>query len=178
LSTLAQQAALAANPGFLARIQSAIVKAATALLAAPEDKGHPLTFKRVTDLATSVMTETDPWLARFGRACAVTSAVADADMSLYGIAGTTAGPPAVITTTAPHGMGNGAVVSIAGAADAILNGTWAILATGATTFTIPVAGTEIGAAGGTVTLQPTDTGINTAVASVWNDIAGVVPGMV
>jgi|SRR6185437_8711249 len=173
MSTLTQQAALAVNPGFQQRIQAAIVTAAAAILAAAWDPGRPVTSQLRTDLALSVMQDATPWLTRFGWAVAVTPVVANADMSLSGIASTAAGPPAVITTTAAHGLGNGAVVSIAGAVDPVLNGTWQITVISATTFSVPVGGSETGGAGGTVTDQPTDTGISTAVSSVWNDLAGV-----
>lgn len=174
MSTLTQQAALAVNPGFQARVRAAMITEAAAVLALPADTAHPQQYTLRTGLATAIMGNAAPYLERFAWAAATTPVVAQADMSLYGIASTAIGPPAVITTTAPiTNLATGAIVAIASAADPILNGSWPITVTGPSTFTIPVAGSAPGGAGGTVTDQPTDSGISSAVHAVWNDIAGI-----
>jgi hypothetical protein len=55
---------------------------------------------------------------------------------------TSSANPAVITSTANHGIATGAVftVVIEGCSNAALNGSWTAISTGATTFTIPVNG--------------------------------------
>jgi hypothetical protein len=52
------------------------------------------------------------------------------------------GPPAVLTTTAAHGLITGTIVVVAGATgDTAINGTWVITVISPTTFSIPVTGT-------------------------------------
>jgi hypothetical protein len=180
VSTYAQQAALAVDLGFRARVRASMVTEANVILSGPDDSdAHPATFKARTGLALTVMTDPAPYLERFAWACATTSAVRDEIApSLTAVASTAAGPPAVITTAAAHGLATGTTVAIAGAADPAVNGTWTITVTSTTTFTIPVVGSMAGAAGGTVTAQPDDNAVNSAVTTVWNMIAGVIPGTV
>jgi len=58
------------------------------------------------------------------------------------LASTSSANPAVITSSASHGIATGAVftVVIEGCSNAALNGSWTATSTGATTFTIPVDG--------------------------------------
>jgi hypothetical protein len=181
VSTYAQQAALAGDPGFQARVKASMVTNANVILAvADADDARPRVFDMRCDLATAVIsTDPVPFVPQFALACATTSAVRDEIApSLTAIASTAPGPPAVITTAVAHGLADGATVAIAGAADPQVNGTWTIHVTGTTTFTIPVTGSLAGPAGGTVTAQPDDNAINSAVTTVWNMVAGVRPGMV
>ena len=51
------------------------------------------------------------------------------------------GPPAELTTSAPHGLSTGMIVTIAGATgDTVINGTFPVTVVDATHFTIPVTG--------------------------------------
>lgn len=84
------------------------------------------------------------------------------------VASLTNGPPAVLTTVAPHGLQTGDVVTIAGATgDTAINGTYVVTVTGASTFSIPVTGSGSYAAD-SATVTPTGmsyVGTGTAVPS-------------
>jgi hypothetical protein len=179
VSTYNQQAALATDPGFIKRVQAAITKGAATVLAAAEDIGRPQTFRLRTAMATAILTDATPYLARFSWAI-VTSPNVQAQVGalLSWIASSVAGPPAVVTTQAAHQLVSGQAVAISGAADQALNGMWAVGAVTASTFTIPVIGTAVGGAGGTVVSQPSDGDLDTAVTAIWNAIAGVTAATV
>jgi chemotaxis response regulator CheB len=178
LSTLTQQAALAVSPGFQARVRAAMVTEAAAVLALPADPGHPQQAQLRGALALEVLTNPAPYLERFAWACVTTAPVRDQIApSLTGITVVTHGAPAAVTTSSPHGLATGATVVIDGTTGGP-NGTWSITVTGPSAFTIPVAVAADLPAGGTVTAQPDDPSISTAVHAVWSSIAGVQPGMV
>jgi hypothetical protein len=177
VSTLTQQAALAADPQFQARVQAAMVATASniVLQTFASFGGDGPTYTLRESLATSILTSgAAPYLPRFAAAVAVNAVVvADIPASPVAITYSTAALPSVITTAAAHGLASGQIVEIAGhLVNTAVNGTWAVTVISTTTFSVPVAGSGIGGVSGTVTLQPPDADINTAVASVWNGIAG------
>ena len=67
---------------------------------------------------------------------------------------TSATTTATVTTTAPHGLSTGAIVTIAGATPAAYNGKYTITVTGASTFTYTFAG-GTSPATGSITFDPT-----------------------
>jgi hypothetical protein len=119
------------------------------------------------------MTSQALYLDRFAWAIVTTTGPMTIGSTLLGISSSAVGPPAVITTSAVHGLSSGNDVLITNAADPLVNGNWTITVLTTTTFSIPVVGSLAGGAGGQVALAPLDSDINTAVASVWSYIAGV-----
>lgn len=173
MSSYAAQAALAVSPGFQARVQAAMAQAALFILNEAQTN-KPVTESLRQQLATAMIQDAAPFVTRFAWAAATAAALAaDIATTVSGVASSAAGPPAVITTAAAHGLATGAIVAIAGTADPVLAGTWQVTVTSATAFTIPAAGSAAGGAGGTVTAQPPDTDIQNAVSAAWNGIAGV-----
>ena len=173
-ATLAQQAALAVDTAWRARVRAAMIAGAGAILAFGYTPGIPETYRRRADLATSVMQDAASFIDQFSWALVQDPNVnTNYATSLTGIASTAAGPPLTVTTSAPHGLSTGATVQITGAVDPAANGWWTITVTTTTAFTIPVAGTAAGTAGGMVVTGPSDAQVFTAVASVWSDLAGV-----
>lgn len=176
MSTFAQQAALAQSQGFQARVQAAMVLSAASILAeTPPTPPKPVTEQLRQQLASEVMASPSQFVTRFAWACAVGSPLqADISSVVLGIASTTTGPPAAITTATAHGLSTGAIVAISGAQDPNLAGTWPVTVTSTTAFTIPTVGSAPGTAGGTVTPQPPDSDIQSGVSANWNWIAGVM----
>lgn len=176
--TLAQQAALAVNPGFLTRVQAAMITGAAAQLATANDTQHPISYAKKMALGTAVIqnpTPTNPYISQFAWAVVTTTGTFTVGSTLTPIASTAVGPPAAITTAVAHGLSTGNTVTISGATDPLLNATWTITVTSTTAFTVPITGSLVGGASGSVSLQPLDSEINTAIASVWNYIAGITP---
>lgn len=67
----------------------------------------------------------------------------------FNISSVSSANPAVITTSAPHGLTTNDVVTIAGSSVSAVNGSWFVTVTGASTFTIPVSGSPGSGAAGT-----------------------------
>jgi hypothetical protein len=175
MASLAQQAALAASPLFAARVQAAIVTAAADILAAAQGDTGANTFALRTALAAQVMQGVTPaLLSRFCWAAATSPSVTqDIPPTGYAIAAAQGGMPAQITTTVANGFASGWNIEIDGCLDPVCNGTWVITVIDTTDFTIPVLGSAYVGPGGTATLQPSDTDINSAVAAAWSAVAGV-----
>jgi hypothetical protein len=137
--------------------------------------GDGPTYTLRETLATAILTGgAAPYLPRFAAAVAVNAViVADIPAAPVAIAYSTAALPSVITTLGAHGLTTGQIVEIANhLVNTAIDGTWSVTVLTTTTFSVPVLGSGIGGQSGTVTLQPPDADVNTAVASVWNGIAG------
>lgn len=173
MSTFAQQAALATDPQFLARLRAAMVSGAIAVLTEAQDNAHPQREALRQALASSVVQDPAPWMPRFAWAVTTNPAVAAAAGGLFSIASTSEALPSVIAVNQTTNFAGGEIVEIAGALDPAVNGTWAVTVFNPTAFTIPVLGTIAGGAGGTASLQATDADITTAVSAAWNSVAGV-----
>jgi hypothetical protein len=175
MSTLTQQEAMAADALFQARVTAAMVTGAAAVLAEDNDTEHPISFAMKTALATQVMQNPAPLMPRFALAVATNPGVSQAATSIMSISQVVSGLPTTIATYQDTGFAGGEIVEIAGAADQAVNGCWETTVVSATSFSIPILTTTMSGAGGTVSLQPTDDDITTAIASVWADLAGVTP---
>jgi hypothetical protein len=177
VSTLIEQMGVAADAGFQSRVRAAILAEAATIAAAGPSGMDLATFTLRTALAAKILAgASSTWAATFAYAIAVMSGVA-ADIGVpVNIADSTPGYPAVVDTMAAHGLTTGGAAKIINAVDPAINGTWPVTVVSSTEFTIPVAGTLSGVAGGTVTPQPTDADIATAVAAAWNAVAGVNTG--
>lgn len=180
-ATLTEQAALAASPGFQARVRAGMIAAAGSIAnipqAGPPPLG-PLAFAARTGLATAVVQGADAYLGRFAWAVATSPAVSNDMHQPVAITGTGGGMPATITTAVPHGLTSGQTVEIDGTADDTVNGTWAVAVADATHFTIPVYASKFEAVGGSATQQPADLSIQTAINTVWGVVAGVTAATV
>jgi hypothetical protein len=174
----AQQYAVTQDPFFLNRLSLAVVKGAAAI-AAETFAGSGLStpvYQLQQALATSILTAgASKFLPLFAAAVACNSVVA-ADLGNAVpvlIASSTAAMPSVVTTAAAHGLTTGQTAEIANhLLNTSANGTWTVTEISSTTFSIPVPGNAVGGATGTVTLQPPDADLDTAVAACWLDIAG------
>lgn len=175
MSTLTQQAAMAADPMFQARVSAAMVTGAAAVLAEANETGTPVSFALKTALATSVIQDPTPLVPRFALAVATNPGVSEAAGAIMSIAQITAGLPTIIGVYQTTNFAGGEIVEITGTADPVVNGTWAVTVVNPTAFSIPVLTSIMNSAGGQVSLQPTDADISTAVAAVWADLAGVTP---
>lgn len=75
--------------------------------------------------------------------------------------------PSVITTTAPHNLASGQIVTISGVTvNTVVNGTWVITVLSATTFSVPVAGSGSGSGGTWTATGATYTGTGTSAITV------------
>lgn len=177
MSTLIEQMGTAADAGFQSRVRAAILAEAATILAAAISGMDVAAFTLRNALAAKILGGgSSAEAATFAYAIAVTSGVA-ADIGIpVNIADSTPASPAVIDTVTAHGMTTGQAAKIINAIDPNINGTWPVTVVNPTEFTIPAAGSLSGTVGGTVTQQPTDADIATAVAAVWNAVAGVNTG--
>jgi hypothetical protein len=173
MSTLIEQMGTAADAGFQSRVHAAILAEAQ-VIAAAAVTGDVATYTLRTALAAKILGASSTSMATtFAYAIAVTSGVA-ADIGVpVNIIDSSAASPAVIDTQSAHGLTTGGVGKVINTIDPVLSGTWPVTVVTSTQFTIPVAGTLSGTIGGTVTPQPTDADIATAVAAVWNAVAGI-----
>jgi hypothetical protein len=182
MGTLAQQADLAADPQFQQRVQAAIQTAAANILAQAQGALGPQTYALRNALAASVMvnaSDTPNLVIRFAWAVATNSTVSNdipAGPVPIEASQVQQGGPVLVSTLTANGLTTGQVVEIEGAADPAINDTWVITVINITTFSIPVLGTLAGGAAGTITVQPPDADIATAVAACWNAVAGVNAG--
>ena len=174
--TLTQQAAMAADPQFQARVRTAMLAEAAAVLAEANDTAHPVEFGLRMALATDVAQHGGgAHLEEFSWGAAASPAVAGAPGTVFTITTNSAAFPARVGVGQPTGFTGGEIVEIAGAGDPVLDGTWAATPVSQASFSIPVLGGVMAGPGGTVTLQPSDANIATAVGAVWNGIAGITP---
>lgn len=177
-ATLTEQAALAVSPGFQNRVHAAMTAAAASIAGIPIGQTGPQTFAARVALATSVLQDAGPHLARFSWAMATNASVFNDMHQPVAIASSTGVMPAVITTPVPHGFASGQIAEIRDAADPMINGTWLITVIDALNFSIPSPGSTFAAIGGFVTIQPTDSSLQTAVNVCWNGLAGITSATV
>lgn len=180
MSTLTQQAALAQDPLFQTRVSAAMVAAAEIIAAQTFAQfqatgGDGPTYTLRGSLATLILTTGGAAvLPRFAFAAAVSPALAaDIAASPVAIAASTASLPSLVTTVHPHGLATGDIVSIANHLEnTVINGSFAVTVIDGSAFTVPVLGTGFGGGTGTVTKQPSDADVATAVQGAWSGIAG------
>lgn len=174
---LASLANLAADDLFRARVRSAMIIGAELINNEALNNGGqgPVTYAARHQLATQIINGADGYLDRFAWAVAANSAVqASSGAPPVRIAQSFGVTPCIIATQGNHNLVNGDVVEITGHEDnTAVNGTWSVTLIGGDQFSIPVAATAFGSATGQVAKQSPDADLNTAIASVWNAIAGV-----
>lgn len=175
---MAASQALAANlvndPLFLGRVNAAMVS--TALTVAGEAVGaqDPGTYAARHVLAAAVLNSPPSYLNRFAWVAAVNATVG-ADVGVpISIASSTAVNPSVVTTSTVHGLATGNWVEISGhLVNTVINGLFQVTVISTTVFNVPVLGNGAGGATGTVTLQPPDVDIASALGNAFSSIAGV-----
>jgi hypothetical protein len=176
-ATLIQQSGLAADAGFQSRVHVAMMVEAEVIAAASVSGADIAVYTLRTALAAKILAAGGAsQVTAFAWAVAATAACSADLGTAVTIAGTQPGPPAVITTVAAHGMSTGNVAKVVNTLDTAVAGTWVVTVIDSTDFSVPVSGTSAQGTGGQVTQQPTDSDIATAVAAVWNAIAGVSTG--
>jgi hypothetical protein len=177
-ATLTEQAALAVSDGFQCRVHAAMTAAAASIAGIAQGSMGPQTYAARVALATSILQDAGPHLARFSWAMATNAAVFNDMHQPVAIAGTTGNMPAVITTEVPHGFTTGQVAEISDAVDPSVNGTWLITVVDQSSFSIPSPGSSFPAEGGFATIQPSDNSLQTAVNVCWNGLAGITSATV
>lgn len=174
VASLSDQAALAADLTFQARVRLALVAAAAAVAGEAVGAFGQEHYNKRQRLAYAALNSPDSQVARFAYAVATNATVAGGYGPPVGITSSTAVNPSVVTTTAVHGLTTGDSVVIAGhAANTAINGGWTVTVLTTTTFTVPVLGVAAGAVTGTVRKMPPDSDIAFTVSSLWDDMAGV-----
>ncbi len=174
--TLGQGAQLLANESFLSRVRGAMVRAALAV--ANEEQGGQSVdnWGKRRNLATRVLNSPDSHLGSFAAAVAADAGNALSFWQPQPVFASTADNPAAIGTAAAHGLSTGDVVEVAGhAGNTVVNGTWVVTVTGDWSFTVPVPGTVVGGATGTLQKHISDADLSFTISAVFGPIAGVNP---
>lgn len=173
-ATLIQQSGLAADAGFQTRVHMAMMAQASVVAAAAIGSLDLAAYELRLALASKILAAGGAsQVTAFAYAVAATSACSADLGTVISVAATAPGPPAVITTVAAHGMSTGNTAKVVNTLDTAIAGTWTVTVIDSTDFSVPVSGTSSQGIGGQVTQQPSDSDIATAVAAVWNGIAGV-----
>ena len=185
-ASLQATAALAADPLFNQRVQSAMITAALDVatetlgtatagvwqlrhaLAVAILQGAPLPNGRVPFPASG------PWLSQFVWAVAANPVIAGGVSDPVQVSSSTPGPDSEITTAQPHGLATGDWAEISGhLVNTAINGVWPVIVVDGSHFIIPTIGNDTGMNTGQVTHQPPDGDIQFTVDSVFGSIAGV-----
>jgi len=173
MASLNDQAALALDLNFQARVRLALVAAATAVAGEAVGTFGPEHYNKRQRLAYAVLNAPDPQVSRFAAAVATNSTVAGGYGPPIAIVSSTAVNPTVLTT-ATHGLSTGDNVVIAGhATNTAANGGWVVTVITSLTFSVPALGIGAGGATGTVRKMPPDSDLAFTVSSIWDDMAGV-----
>ncbi|SRR6266496_2260437 len=174
MANLCQQALMAADPGFQARVQVNVVASAVAIAGEAIGAMDTTVYQKRQALALSVLTSPAAFTTRFALGAASTSQIGGDIGAPVAVTSSTSANPSVVTTAAVHGLTSGDTVQIIGhATNTALNGQWVATVLTTTTFSVPVAGIGSGT-GGTVVRQPSDANItNFGPFAQWNKFAGV-----
>lgn len=174
MASRSDEAALAADTNFQARIKLSVVAAATAVAGEAVGGMSTTHYNKRQALAYTALNNPDTQVTRFAYGVATNATVAGGYGAPIAISSSTAANPAVVTTAAAHGLTTGDCVVIAGhATNTALNGGWTATVLTSTTFSIPVLGTAAGGATGTVRHHPPDSDVDFTVNSLWDDMSGV-----
>lgn len=174
MASLNDQASLALDTNFQARVRLALVATATAVAGEAVGAFGQEHYNKRQRLAYAALNSPDSQVIRFAAATATNSTVAGGYGAPVAISSSTAVNPAVVTTAAVHGLSTGDNVVVAGhATNTALNGGWVVTVLTTTTFSVPVLGNAAGGATGTVRHHPPDSDIAFTVSSIWDDMAGV-----
>jgi hypothetical protein len=168
--TLAQGAQVRADPGYLSRVNSAIVRQAAAVAVEPIGAMSADEYNARKTFAAQVMRSPSVWVQPWLHYLS-----ADPGLSLtwYAptlIASSTNANPTVVTTTTVHGLVAGDVVEIQGhPGNTNANGVWVVTTVpSTTTFQIPIGANAAGTAGGTAMEMVSDVDLNFTVQNGWS----------
>jgi hypothetical protein len=166
-----EQAALAGDAAFRDQVRVAMATAGVAIAGEAIGGLDTTEYSKRQQLAYAVLNQPDMYLDRFVWATVANAAIVRGNPIAI-TSSTNANP--IVVTTPTHGLATGDVVVIAGhLVNTAANGAWHATVTSSTTFSIPVVGTGVGGATGTVVEMPTDSDIQFQINSVWDDIAGI-----
>lgn len=175
--TLGQGAQVVADPGYLARVRDAMVRAAITVAREPIGSNSQNAWATRRMMAKRILQGPDSMVACFLAAVAADQASSLTWYPPVAVASSTNANPIAITTSTVHGLTTGDVVEVAGhAVNTGANGVWTVTVTSTTAFTIPNIGTGVGGATGTAMKMETDVTIAFTVNSVFGDIAGIAAG--
>jgi hypothetical protein len=185
-ASLQATALLAADPLFTGRVQAAMVTAAINVASEAIGSQDVATYQARHDLAVAILQGTRPssawgappgtvpWLSQFVWATAANVTIAGDIGAPVPVASSTDANPSVITTATAHGLETGGWAEVSGhEVNTAVNGVWAVTVIDATSFSVPVPGSGVGAATGQVTAQPPDGDIQFSVNAAFSSIAGV-----
>jgi hypothetical protein len=169
-----KQAALAGNSTFRARVELAVFDTMVAVEGEAQAAMGNIKWQKRQQYALAVLTNPAIYLDRWVKAVAEDATVGAAINNPVSITSSTNANPTVLTVPSGHGIVAGDTVDVVGhAVNTNANGGWIVSATTATTITLPTAGNGAGTATGTVTKQPTDIQINSAITARIDKFAGV-----
>jgi hypothetical protein len=175
--TLGQGAQMVADPGYLARVRDAMVRAAIAVAREQIGSFSQNAWATRRQMARRILQGPDSMVACFLAAVAADYA---ASLTWYQptlIASSTNANPIAVTCSAVHGLTSGDIVEVAGhAVNTNANGVWTATVTSTTAFTVPTFGNGVGGATGSAMKMETDVTLNFTVANVFGDIAGIAAG--
>lgn len=174
--TLAQGEQFRTDPGYRARVYSAMVRQATTVMAEAlnaNGQAPGTTGAKRKQLAHRVLTSPGAYIDPFMALLAADPGLSFTWFNQVNIASSTNANPSVVTTSAAHGIAVGDVVSIAGhLVNTAINGVWTIATVGSsTTFTVPYAANGVGGATGQTMEMITDIDLNFTLGSQWNAMA-------
>jgi hypothetical protein len=176
--TLSQGTQFRNDPGYQARIFSAMTRYALTVMAEAIGAQTTTVFAKRKILANRVLTSPTAWIDPF-----VAMVASDPGASLtwfpsINIASSTNANPSVVTTSAVHGLAVGDVVEIQNhLVNTAINGVWTLATVGSTTtFAVPYAANGVGGASGQSMEMETDVSVNFTVQNNWNGMAGTYTG--
>lgn len=175
--TLGQGAQLLTDTSFITRVSGAMLRAAIAVSTEPQGSFTSMVWVKRRILSTRIINSPGAVLGSF---TASVSADPNSALNWYNpvsIASSTNANPIVVTTSAAHGYTSGDPVEILShLVNLNANGTWVVTVLTTTTFSIPQPGSGVGGATGTVQKMETDADLVFTVNSVFNAVAGLMPG--
>jgi hypothetical protein len=176
--TLSQGAQLRLDPGYQARVYSAMTRHALTVMAEAIGANTTTVFAKRKLLATKVLISPNGWIDPF---MAMYSSDPGASLNWFqpvNIASSTNANPSVVTTAVAHGLAVGDVVEIQNhLVNTNINGVWTLATVGSsTTFTVPYAANGVGGATGQSMEMDTDITVNFTIQNQWNAMAGTYTG--
>lgn len=175
--TLAQGAQLKNSVSLRSRVEVAIAQAAIDVAAEAQGGMTMAVYTKRRQLSYRILNSPTAQIDAF-----LTSVAADPGSALSWfnpvlITSSTNANPSVVTLPSGHGIAAGDTVEIVNhLVNTNINGTWLVSAATATTITLPINGNGVGGATGTVQEMETDANLLFTVNSVYNAVAGIMPG--
>jgi hypothetical protein len=175
--TLSQGAQLESSTSFRNRVKMAMAQAASDVAAESQGAMTSTVWTKRRQLSHRITSSPSSTLDSFVMMVAADPGSALNYFNPVLITSSTNANPSVVTLPTGHGIAAGDVVEIKDhLVNTNINGTWTVSAATATTITIPMNGNGAGGATGTVQEMETDSNLLFTVNSVYNAIAGIMPG--